>query len=722
MFWRQLRSRFRSWIYVDNRLYRSLNLCQARELVHKRRLSSKIYLQVIGSPSKDTAPSVLLFTDSERYLFNCGENFAKLAKNLDLPSCHNKIFLTGRQWKHIGGLPQLYFLPQTLSPPGIQIFGPAGISDIMESTDTFTKRPDVPEALIKCTEYANHHDRYPYIDNNVKIKPVSYPSHVDETECSICYICEMTDKRGSFMANKADALSIPIGSWRNNLHCGNVVTLPDGRTIYPHQVVTPSIPGSLFAVIECLSNTTMDALLSCDNFAHHFHSNDKKQFEVMVHITSKSIFENKKYQEWMAKFGSQTTHIVLHENTRACLSPFNIKSILDARLFGTDPVLFPVAWGKWKSPINQELPTNCHEGQIGLKYNFLPHKKKGICYYRVYKPNFKEKTNAYFTERVRAHLNFFHLTNEQKIDYYNTRVTFLGTCASKRTKRGGTSSILVELSSKCCFMLDCGDGTNYQLQRHYGDDTDRILSSLSFVFISHSHVDHYMGLVNVILNHMNLKEQGKVTKDFVIIGPETVYHWLQQLSSLLMVDLNYRYYTFSDFRSGNQKPEIRNLLSSMKLNNLSLVPVYHCEDSFGITISHNSGWKLVYSGDCVPSQKLWEEGIDATLLIHEATFLSDYQKADNVKHSTVEEAMAVAKKMRARYTILTHFSNRYSLSDLLATPLADGVNLAFDHMSVRLLDLPNLKKRQDKIRRILLPEKSICTDSQNDINRFYPNY
>lgn len=31
-----------------------------------RHVSSRIYLQVIGTPCKDTAPSVLLFTDSER--------------------------------------------------------------------------------------------------------------------------------------------------------------------------------------------------------------------------------------------------------------------------------------------------------------------------------------------------------------------------------------------------------------------------------------------------------------------------------------------------------------------------------------------------------------------------------------------------------------------------------------------------------------------------------
>jgi len=45
---------------------RSLHICSPFRGTHTRHVSSKIYLQVIGTPCKDTVPSVLLFTDSER--------------------------------------------------------------------------------------------------------------------------------------------------------------------------------------------------------------------------------------------------------------------------------------------------------------------------------------------------------------------------------------------------------------------------------------------------------------------------------------------------------------------------------------------------------------------------------------------------------------------------------------------------------------------------------
>jgi ribonuclease Z len=62
----------------------------------------------------------------------------------------------------------------------------------------------------------------------------------------------------------------------------------------------------------------------------------------------------------------------------------------------------------------------------------------------------------------------------------------------------------------------------------------------------------------------------------------------------------------------------------------------HSHESFGIILEHESGWKLVYSGDTLPYEPLAELGIGATILIHEAT-LSDELSADaNEKnHSSV---------------------------------------------------------------------------------------
>ena len=89
----------------------------------------------------------------------------------------------------------------------------------------------------------------------------------------------------------------------------------------------------------------------------------------------------------------------------------------------------------------------------------------------------------------------------------------------------------------------------------------------------------------------------------------------------------------------------------------------HCQNAYGIVLDLASGQKIVFSGDCRPSQSLVKAGINCNLLIHEATF-DDIRMQDALKkkHSTISEAVGIAKKMNAEHTILTHFSQRYPKS------------------------------------------------------------
>lgn len=57
------------------------------------------------------------------------------------------------------------------------------------------------------------------------------------------YIFEEKDRR-PFLVEKAEALAIPPGPWRRDLVAGLTVTLPDGRTIHPDQVLGPTRPGT----------------------------------------------------------------------------------------------------------------------------------------------------------------------------------------------------------------------------------------------------------------------------------------------------------------------------------------------------------------------------------------------------------------------------------------------------------------------------------------------
>ena len=59
-------------------------------------------------------------------------------------------------------------------------------------------------------------------------------------------------------------------------------------------------------------------------------------------------------------------------------------------------------------------------------------------------------------------------------------------------------------------------------------------------------------------------------------------------------------------------------------------------------------------------------------------------------HCTMSQALEVGKKMNARYTLLTHFSQRYAkLPRINGNDLPSNVGIAFDNMEVFILFLLN---------------------------------
>ncbi|XP_069601746.1 zinc phosphodiesterase ELAC protein 2-like [Ranitomeya imitator] len=57
--------------------------------------------------------------------------------------------------------------------------------------------------------------------------------------------------------------------------------------------------------------------------------------------------------------------------------------------------------------------------------------------------------------------------------------------------------------------------------------------------------------------------------------------------------------------------------------------VCHCKNAFGCAIVHQSGWKLVFSGDTMLCDALVRMGKDTSLLIHEA-MLDDKLEQDAI--------------------------------------------------------------------------------------------
>ncbi|XP_026683281.1 ribonuclease Z, mitochondrial [Diaphorina citri] len=245
-----------------------------------------------------------------------------------------------------------------------------------------------------------------------------------------------------------------------------------------------------------------------------------------------------------------------------------------------------------------------------------------------------------------------------------------------------------------CILLDCGEGTYSQLVRLYGSAVDTLLSQLSAVYISHLHADHHLGLFSVIKAWSRVKPECKLT----LLAPRQIITWLSVYAARFeSVGHLYRLVPLSLFEQHGQNrpaldPDTVQILSSLGLESMTTCLVRHCPNAFGVTMVTKSGHKITYSGDTMPCDALVSIGKNSDLLIHEATHEDELEKEAALKmHSTVSQAIRIGREMRAKFVLLTHFSQRYAKLPRLNKDLSENVGIAFDNMRISLANLPKLK-------------------------------
>ena len=166
---------------------------------------------------------------------------------------------------------------------------------------------------------------------------------------------------------------------------------------------------------------------------------------------------------------------------------------------------------------------------------------------------------------------------------------------------------------------------------------------------------------------------------------------------------------------------------NMDIKTFKTIEVSHCAQAYGIIIEHNSGWRIVYSGDTKYCPNLIKECHGSTILIHESTFENEMSKtAQNSNHSTYDEAIITGVKMGAWRTILTHFSQRYAKGGAdnkkkemhkketsrneIDIYRMNNVLLAWDHFGFRLSELNELPYKSRKIMGLIV---NLLKDEKN---------
>ena len=267
-------------------------------------------------------------------------------------------------------------------------------------------------------------------------------------------------------------------------------------------------------------------------------------------------------------------------------------------------------------------------------------------------------------------------------------VMFAGTAGSVPSARRGLPALLVRRGAER-ILIDCGEGTQRQLLRAGG------LSDLTDIFITHLHVDHWLGLPG-LLQTFNLRDR---ERPLTIHGPTGIAELMRSMRrvygklgfALEVVELEagesvrrdtleihavnvrhrvlaYGYVLVEDPRPGRFDAGLAAALGVTpgpdfgRLQRGEAVGGVHPEQVIG---EQRPGRKVVVSGDTAPCETLAIAAHAADLLVHEATFGDEErERARLTGHSTAAQAAQIAADAEVTLLALTHISARYGGSEL----------------------------------------------------------
>ncbi|XP_040187093.1 zinc phosphodiesterase ELAC protein 2 isoform X2 [Rana temporaria] len=652
------------------------------------------------------------------------------------------LFVTRMNWSNVGGLSGMLLTLRDVGLPSCVVAGPPQLEKLLRAIKTYCGPLDglnvevhpYTDPVYKDETMTVH--QVPIFSNGSGKESSAQPLDLSPSAeaggrgdgrtstdqrrtadrgppCVISFVCKVHDKKGHFLVAKAKEIGLPVGTREigvliSELKSGNSVTY-QGKEISPADVLSPDIPGPRFLVVECPTEDFITPMIENETLKRHQEGNSEGGVDLIVHMTPEHILHCSSYRNWMERFGPRTEHLILNESVSAIhnQSAYRIQSqlnLIHPRIFPTLPDL-----SRKKAA---EKDVRGVRAECLLKYQLRPTREwQRDMVTSNNTPEFVKEamTLPGFPDALKECRRLLEADIPQSAeeDPQYPVVVFLGTGSAVPMKSRNVSSTLVHVSPSLVLLLDCGEGTFGQLYRHYGDEVDDVLCQLSAVFVSHIHADHHTGLLRVLYERERaLSSRGKPFSPVFLVGPTILMTWLNQFHDHCQDLLhNIRFIPSRSLIEGAEEecPKARSLVSSLlekcQLDKFQTCHVRHCKNAFGCAVVHQSGWKLVFSGDTMPCDALIEMGKDATLLIHEAT-LEDGLEQDAIEkaHSTTSQAISVGRKMNAEYVMLNHFSQRYSKLPLMSDEFSRKVGISFDHMRIRWSDFKILPKLMGPIK------------------------
>ncbi|KAK7325162.1 hypothetical protein VNO77_29289 [Canavalia gladiata] len=599
------------------------------------------YVQILGTgmDTQDTSPSVLLFFDKQRFIFNAGEGLQRFCTEHKIKlSKIDHIFLSRVCSETAGGLPGLLLTLAGMGEEGmsVNIWGPSDLKYLVDAMRSFipnaamvhtksfgpilnTDEPTVPcqsklldpivlvdDEVVKisaiilqpnCIEgqvlTPSENSSRERMDPETPDSPSGKKQHAAKPgDMSVVYVCELPEIKGKFDPEKAKALGLKPGPKYRELQLGNSVKSDHQNImVHPCDVMGPSVPGPVVLLVDCPTESHLEALLSVQSLVSYGDQMSNlpeadKSVTCVIHLTPASVISCSNYQKWMKKFSSAQHIMAGHEKKNLKIPVLKSSARIATRLNYLCPQFFP-APGIWSLPNHNSSNFGSiasSEGSFSelfegisaenlLKFTLRPYAHLGLdrsCIpSAVASSEIIDELLSEIPEVVEAakHVRQFwqecSQTNEDLIPVADHKmmieepwlcadgippclknirrddleIVLLGTGSSQPSKYRNVSSIYINLFSKGGMLLDCGEGTLGQLKRRYGiSGADDAVRALRCIWISHIHADHHTGLARILALRRDLL-RGVPHEPVLVVGPRQLKRYLDAYQRLEDLDM-----------------------------------------------------------------------------------------------------------------------------------------------------------------------------------------
>jgi ribonuclease Z len=233
------------------------------------------------------------------------------------------------------------------------------------------------------------------------------------------------------------------------------------------------------------------------------------------------------------------------------------------------------------------------------------------------------------------------------------QVTFMGTGAAFATRRRSNVALLVQ-EGDTRLVIECGPTILYQLGR-----AGLTAAQINYLFISHHHGDHILGLpMFLLLYSMSGGQPGPLT----IVSSQGALQAGQELTRIVYPETNELLGNVTWASLPSDRAARLELEPSLTLATL---PVPHSRNApvLALRLEFTSGCSLVYTGDTAFDENIASLAAGCDLLVHESNFSQTLQPevvAGDYGHSTAQQAGRAAALAGCRTLALVHTSPFYA--------------------------------------------------------------